>query len=218
MQGNFNTVDAAIADIRDGGLVIILDAADREAEGDFIGAAACATPEVINFMVTHARGAFIAVFMPAGRCATLGIDPMVMSSENNSINRTQFRVAVDAASARSGSSAGERADAVRLLADPAAVPSDLVKPGHVVPIESHEGGLFARQGHTEAGVELVRLAGFDPAAAVDLEILDEDGSMAGHDRLFELAHRFDLKILHVQDVIRYIAENAKPPAANRRPA
>ena len=202
MKYQFNSIEEAVADIRKGKLVIVMDSKDREYEGDFIGAAAKVTPESINFLVTHARGAYIAIFMPAGRCDQLQIPPMVAA--NTSFNRTKFRIAVDAKTNVSGSSAFDRAETVKLLADPKAKPEDFVRPGHVVPIEANPQGLAGRKGHTEAGMELVKLAGFEPAVAVDLEILDDDGRMAHEDKLFKLAAEFDLKIIQVDDLIQHL--------------
>lgn len=202
MSYKFDSVQDAIQDIRKGRLVIVMDSKEREYEGDFIGAASLVTPETINFMLTEARGAYIAIFMPAGRCDALAIPPM--SVNNESFNTTKFRVSVDAKSNVSGSSAFDRAETVRLLGDPKARPQDFVRPGHVVPIEAHPQGLMGRKGHTESGVELVRLAGIEPAVAVDLEILDVDGRMAHEERLFALAKKFSLKIISLDDIIEFV--------------
>ncbi|MCG3175916.1 MAG: Riboflavin biosynthesis protein RibBA [Candidatus Omnitrophica bacterium] len=205
----FDPIEDAIKEVRKGKLVIIMDSKEREYEGDFVGAASKMTPETINFMLTHARGAYIAIFMPAGRCDKLDIPPMGV--RNESFNHTKFRVSVDGKDNVSGSSAYDRAQTVNLLGDPAAKPSDFVRPGHVVPIEANPKGLLGRKGHTESGVELMRLAGIDPPVAVDLEILDEDGTMAHEDRLFALAKKFKLKIISVDDLVEYVTR--KPAAA-----
>jgi 3,4-dihydroxy 2-butanone 4-phosphate synthase/GTP cyclohydrolase II len=199
----FDDVPAALEEIRKGRLVIVLDSKEREYEGDFIGAAAQVTPKTVNFLVTHARGAYVAVFMPAGRCDALGIPPVGVP--NTSFNATKFRVSVDARSNVSGSSAFDRAETVRLLGDPKARPADFVKPGHIVPIEAHPQGFQARRGHTEAGVELMRLAGIDPPVAVDLEILDDDGRMAREEKLFQLAREFKIRVIRMQDLVAYAA-------------
>jgi len=162
---------------------------------------------MINFMVTHARGAFIATFMPNGWSAQLGIGPMGM--ENDSFNGTQFKVAVDARAGGSGSSARDRALTVNLLGRRSTRPADFVRPGHVVPIEAHPEGLAARRGHTEAGVALMALAGFDPPVAVDLEILDDQGEMAKEPVLFALARRFDLRIITVQSLVEYVQQSTE---------
>ena len=202
MKFKFDSIESAIEDIKKGKLIIVMDNKDREYEGDFIGAASKTTAETINFLTTYGRGAFVAVFMPAGRSDQLEIPPM--GADNDSFNSTKFRVAVDAKTGSSGSSAFDRAETVRLLADPNAKASAFVRPGHVVPIEARPGGLAERDGHTEAGVELVKLAGIYPPVAVDLEILDDDGQMAHEKKLFELAKRFDLKIIAIGDLCNYI--------------
>ena len=207
MKHQFNSIEEAIADVKKGKLVIIMDSKEREYEGDFVGAGCHVTPETINFMVTHARGAYIAIFMPAGRCDKLQIPPMAV--ENHSFNQTKFRISVDGVKNISGSSAFDRAQTVNLLANPKATPSSFVRPGHVVPIEANPKGLLGRKGHTEAGVELVRLAGIEPAVAVDLEILDDDGQMAHEEKLFDLAHRFNLKIVTVDDLVDYVTAHQK---------
>lgn len=202
MNDTFDSIEAALADLRAGKLVVVLDDQDREYEGDLIGVAALMTPQSINFMVTHARGAFVAVFTPSGWCDQLGIGPMGL--ENDSFNQTQFRVAVDAGTGGSGSSAADRALTVNLLGQASTQAKDFVRPGHVVPIEAHPGGLAARRGHTEAGVALMKLAGFTPPVAVDLEILSENGDMAHELELFALAKRFDLKIITVDSVVEHL--------------
>lgn len=203
MAYQFDSVEEAIEEIKKGRLVVIMDSKDREYEGDFVGAARLATPETINFMTTYARGAFIAVFMPSGRCDQLEIPPMG-TTRNESFNATNFRVAVDLRKGTSGSSAFERAKTVNLLGDSKSRASDFVRPGHVIPIEANAKGLRGRKGHTEAGVELVRLAGIEPSAAVDLEILDDNGQMAKEKKLFELARQFNLKIITVDQVLKFL--------------
>ena len=203
----FDSIEAAIADLKAGRLIVLLDDEDRECEGDLIGAAALVTPDTINFMVTQGRGAFIATFMPHGRCDVLGIGPM--GQTNNSFNQTQFRVAVDARDGGSGSSARDRALTVNLLGRPDTVAADFVQPGHVVPIEAHPQGLAARRGHTEAGVALMQLAGFHPPVAVDLEILDEDGEMAKKPALVAFARRFGLKIITVESLVQHLKREGK---------
>ncbi len=200
MTYTFDSIDTALADLRAGKLVIVLDDHDREYEGDLIGAASLMTPQTINFMVTHGRGAFVAVFTPFGWCDQLGIEPM--GAQNDSFNQTQFRVAVDACTGGSGSSAADRALTVNLLGQASTRAEDFVRPGHVVPIEAHPGGLAVRRGHTEAGVALMALAGFTPPVAVDLEILDEAGDMAREVALFALARRFELKVITVDSIVQ----------------
>ena len=203
MKYKFDSVKDSITDIRKGKLVIVMDSKEREYEGDFIGAATLVKPETINFLVTHARGAFIAVFMPYDRCNQLNIPPM--GTSNDSFNQTKFRLAVDTRTGTSGSSAIDRAKTVNQLANPQAKAEDFVRPGHVVPIEANPRGLLGRKGHTEAGVELVRLAGIQPNVAVDLEILDDDGSMAHEKKLFELSKKFNLRIITVDQLFDYVS-------------
>lgn len=197
-------VEDVLEDIKKGKLVVVMDDAKRENEGDFIGAGALVKPETINFMVTHARGAFIAVFCECGRCEELGILPQRTMQENTEKNRTRMMVSVDAAKGGSGSSAQDRALTVNILSKPDAKPDDLRKPGHVIPIEAVGGGLMERPGHTESGVDLVKLAGFKPAVAVDLEILSKDGSMAGREEIVSIAKEFDIKITSIEDIKAYI--------------
>lgn len=204
-RNGLHSIESAVDALSKGRLIILLDDQDRENEGDLIGAAALATPEMINFMVTHARGAFIAAFMPHGLSDKLGIPGMDIA--NDSFNNTQFRVSVDARTCSSGSSAGDRAEVVRLLGNASSQPGDFVKPGHVVPIEAHPQGLSARRGHTESGVALMELAGFNPPVAVDLEILDSKGDMAQQPELHELAREFDLPIITVNDLAHYLELN-----------
>jgi 3,4-dihydroxy 2-butanone 4-phosphate synthase/GTP cyclohydrolase II len=204
MEKKLDSIEDVIQDIKKGKLVIVMDSKKRENEGDFIGAAKMVTPSMINFMLSYARGAFIAVFMQPGICDSLEIPPML--EKNDSFNVTNFRVSVDAKTGKSGSSAFDRAKTVTLLADPLAKPEDFVRPGHVIPIEAHSQGLLKRQGHTEAGVALVQLAGFNPAVAVDLEILDDDGTMAKEEKLFSLASRMKMKITNIESILDFLKQ------------
>lgn len=213
MAFSFDSIDTALQDLRAGKLVIVLDDPDRECEGDLIGAASLMTPQTLNFMVTHGRGAFVAVFTPHGWCDQLQIGPM--GASNDSFNQTQFRVAVDARAGGSGSSAMDRALTGNLLGRASSRAADFVRPGHVVPIEAHAGGLAARRGHTEAGVALMTLAGFSPPVAVDLEVLDEDGAMAQESALFALARRFDLKVITLDSIAAHALQ--RPVDARLRP-
>ncbi len=199
MEKKLDSIEDVIQDIKNGKLVIVMDSKERENEGDFIGAASMVTPSLINFMLSYARGAFIAVFMPHGRSDNLKIPPMI--EKNDSFNVTNFRISVDAKIGKSGSSALDRANTVTLLADPLAKPEDFVRPGHVIPIEAHSKGLLKRQGHTEAGVAIVQLAGLDPPVAVDLEILDTDGTMANEEKLFSLAREMGMKIIDIESIL-----------------
>lgn len=206
---HFDRVQDAIEEIREGKLVIVVDDIKRENEGDFIGAAARVTPETINFMVTYARGAFIAAFCEYGRCEEMGILPQRTMVENTEANRTQMMVSVDAAKSGSGSSAYDRALTMQILGDKNAEPGHLRKPGHVIPIQACPGGLMERSGHTEAGMELVKLAGFRPAVAVDLEILNENGHMASREELLALAKKFSLKIISIDQIKDYLKRSIK---------
>ena len=200
----FHSVKEAIEDIESNKIVIVVDSIKRENEGDFICAAANVTPQMINFMVTHARGAFIAAFCERGRCEELGIPPQRTSGENTEANKTRMMVSVDAAAGGSGSSAGDRSMTMNILARNGAVSNELRKPGHVIPIEAVSGGILERQGHTEAGVELVKLSGISPAVAVDLEILDTDGNMASREYLFQMAKEHGLKIINIDQIISFV--------------
>jgi 3,4-dihydroxy 2-butanone 4-phosphate synthase/GTP cyclohydrolase II len=196
----FDRVEDAIEELKKGKLVIIVDDIKRENEGDFVGAGIKTTPETINFMIKNARGAFIAAFCEYGRCEELGILPQRTMVENTETNRTQMMVSVDAKKASSGSSAYDRALTINILSHPDAEPDDLRKPGHVIPIQASPEGLKEREGHTEAGVELVKLAGFRPAVAVDLEILNDQGKMASRQELFYLAKKFNLRIVSIEQI------------------
>lgn len=203
----FDKVEDVLDDIKKGKLVMVLDDVKRENECDFIGAGALATKENVNFMITHARGAFIAAFCECGRCEELGILPQRTMKENTEKNRTRMMVSVDASKGGSGSSADDRALTMRVLADPIAKENDLRKPGHVIPIEAVAGGVLERPGHTEAGVDLVKLAGFRPAVAVDLEILNKDGGMAKREYIFEMAKHFKIKITSIDGIKDFIRKN-----------
>ncbi len=205
----FHSVKEAIEDIESNKIVIVVDSIKRENEGDFICAAANVTPQMINFMVTHARGAFIAAFCERGRCEELGIPPQRTSGENTEANKTRMMVSVDAAAGGSGSSAGDRSMTMNILARNGAVSNELRKPGHVIPIEAVSGGILERQGHTEAGVELVKLSGISPAVAVDLEILDTDGNMASREYLFQMAREHGLKIINIDQIISFVKKKTE---------
>ncbi len=197
----YNKIKETIEDFKKGKFVIVIDSKKREGEGDFIAAASKINPKKINFLLENARGAFIAVFTPSGLCKKLQIPNML--SLNNSFNKTNFRVSVDSIEGSSGSSAYDRAKTVKLFGSTKARPKDFVKPGHVIPIESNPGGILKRKGHTEAGVLLAKLAGFNPPVAVDLEILDKTGKMAKEKYLFHLAKRFNLKIISINSLIEF---------------
>ena len=196
----FDSISDAIEDIRAGKLVIVVDDEDRENEGDFVAAAETVTAEVINFMSKHGRG-LICAPLTWDRAAELKLD--MMSSSNTALHETAFTVSVDYNQGTStGISAADRAATVRALADPDTDVADLARPGHIFPLRAQRGGVLRRAGHTEATVDLARLAGLRPAGVL-VEILNEDGSMARVPQLFETARRFDMRIITIKDLIEY---------------
>lgn len=196
----FDSIEAALEDIRNGRLVIVVDDEDRENEGDFVGAAELVTPESVNFMATHGRG-LICVPVTRERSVALGLDMMV--DANSALYDTAFTVSVDyAKGTTTGISAQDRAKTIRGLADPSAKPSDFGRPGHVFPLRAQPGGVLRRAGHTEAAVDLSRLAGLQPAGVL-VEIMNEDGTMARVPDLIPVAERFGMKIITIQDLIAY---------------
>jgi len=196
----FDVIESAIKEIRDGRMVIVVDDEDRENEGDLTMAAERITPEAINFMSREGRG-LICVSLPGGRLDELHIPLMV--SENTSLYDTAFCVSVEARRGiTSGVSAQDRATTIRALVDPKTRPEDLTVPGHIFPLRAREGGVLARAGQTEAALDLSRLAGLYPAGVI-CEIMNEDGSMARVPQLFEFAGRHGLRVITVQDLIRF---------------
>ena len=196
-------IEDAIRDIREGKLVIVVDDEDRENEGDFIGAAAAATPEVINFMAKHGRG-LICATLPEERCDELGLELMV--NNNTALHETAFTVSVDLLGhgCTTGISAQDRAKTIQALIDPNTKPGDLGRPGHIFPLRSKNGGVLRRAGHTEAAVDLARLAGFPaPYGGVLVEIMNEDGTMARLPQLLEVAKKFDFRIISIKDLIEF---------------
>jgi 3,4-dihydroxy 2-butanone 4-phosphate synthase/GTP cyclohydrolase II len=194
-------IEDAIDDIRQGKVVIVVDDEDRENEGDFVTAARNATPEVINFMATHGRG-LICAPLTEQRCAELGLDLMVR--DNTALHETPFTVSVDVKGrgTTTGISAWDRSQTMLALIDPATRPEDLARPGHIFPLKAKQGGVLRRTGHTEAAVDLARLAGFEPAGCI-VEILNEDGSMARLPQLRGIADRFGLKLVSIEDLVAY---------------
>ncbi len=200
-----NAIEEAIADIRQGKVIIVVDDENRENEGDFIAAAEMATPDMINFMATHGRG-LICAPLTEDRCDELDLTMMV---ENNTVlHHTQFTVSVDLLGhgCTTGISAHDRAKTVQALADETTKPQDLGRPGHIFPLKAKEGGVLRRTGHTEAAIDFARLAGLKPAGLL-VEILNEDGSMARLPELMEVAKKFDLKIVSIEDLIAYRMEH-----------
>ena len=195
----FSTIDEAIEAIRAGEVVIVVDDEDRENEGDFVCAAEKATPEIVNFMITHGRGQLCMPLLP-DVCERLKLHPIVEA--NTAPLGTAFTVPIDHRSARTGITAQERAATVLAIIDPASKPTDFVRPGHVCGLVAKEGGVLRRAGHTEATVDLARAAGLFPAGVL-CEILDECGDRANRDCLFGLAERFGLKMITIEDLIRF---------------
>ncbi len=197
----FSTIEEAIEDIRQGKLVIVVDDEDRENEGDFIGAARCVTPEMINFMSKHGRGLICAPLIEE-RCDELKLDLMV--NDNTALHATPFTVSIDLLGhgCTTGISAHDRAKTIQALIDPNTKPEELGKPGHIFPLRAKSGGVLRRAGHTEATIDLARLAGYEPAGVL-VEIMNEDGSMARVPDLIEIAKKFDLKFITIKDLIAY---------------
>ena len=205
MKFELNTIEEAIEDIKNGKVVIVVDDEDRENEGDFLTAARNITPEIINFMVTHGRGLVCAPLVE-DRCDELGLDLMVQS--NSAAYETPFTVSVDLIGhgCTTGISASDRAKTIKALIDPDIKPEELGKPGHIFPLRARKGGVLRRAGHTEAAIDLSRMAGFEPAGVI-VEILNEDGTMARLPELIEIAKRFDMKIVSIEDLIKYRIKN-----------
>ena len=196
-----HTIKEAIADIKKGKLIIVVDDEDRENEGDFIAAAEAVTPEMINFMSTHGRG-LICAPLTEDRCEELNLDMMVKN--NTVLHHTQFTVSVDLIGngCTTGISVHDRAKTIKSLVDEDTKPHDLGRPGHIFPLQAKNGGVLRRTGHTEAAIDLARLAGFKPAGIL-VEILNEDGSMARLPELLKVAEKFDLKIISIEDLVAY---------------
>lgn len=196
-----DSISAAIEDIRNGKMVIVVDDEDRENEGDFILAARFATPEAINFMSKEGRG-LICVALTEERCKELDLTPMV--SSNTSLHETAFTVSIDliGQGTTTGISAYDRSKTIQALVQPETKASDLGRPGHIFPLRAKSGGVLRRSGHTEATVDLARLAGLEPAGVL-VEVMNEDGSMARLPQLLEIAKKFDLKIISIKDLIDY---------------
>jgi len=198
---SFNTIEEAIEDIKSGKVVIVIDDENRENEGDFVAAAEMATAEMINFMATHGRG-LICTPLLESRCQELGLELMI--GKNTAAYETPFTISVDLIGhgCTTGISASDRAKTVKALVDPNTNPVVLGKPGHIFPLKAREGGVLRRAGHTEAAVDLARLAGLEPAGVI-VEILNEDGSMARTPELHKIAKRFNLKFITIKDLIEY---------------
>jgi len=204
MKIKLNTIEEAIEDIRKGKLLIVVDDEDRENEGDFICSAELITPEIVNFMARHGRG-LICAALPEERCDELELDMMV--GVNTSLHETQFTVSVDllGSETTTGVSAKDRALTIKALVDPATKPSDLGRPGHIFPLKARTKGVLRRAGHTEAVVDLTRLAGLHPGGAL-VEIMNDDGTMARLPDLEKLRQKFGIRIIAIRDLITFTLE------------
>ncbi|WP_162789352.1 3,4-dihydroxy-2-butanone-4-phosphate synthase [Flavobacterium fluviale] len=196
-----NTIEEAIEDIRQGKVIIVVDDEDRENEGDFLAAAEKITPEMINFMATHGRG-LICTPLTESRCKELDLRAMV--TNNTDHMETAFTVSVDLKGngVTTGISAADRSKTVEALVDPNTKPHDLARPGHIFPLIAKQGGVLRRTGHTEAAIDFARLAGFKPAGVI-CEILNEDGTMSRLPELINVAKKFDLKLVSIEDLVAY---------------
>src|ERR1700704_4359028 len=200
MKKWLNSIESVIADLQSGKMVIVVDDADRENEGDLIMSAQFVTAATVNFMAKHGRG-LICVPTTSERLQQLGIERMVQ--QNRETFKTDFQISVDAARAiTTGISAADRAQTIKIMADPTAVPEDLVQPGHVFPLRARSGGVLHRAGHTEAAVDLANLAGCRPIGIL-CEILNDDGTMARLPELLRFAKKHRLKICTIADLIQF---------------
>lgn len=204
MSKKFSSIQAAVDAIRRGEVVIVLDAEDRENEGDYICAAELVTPETVNFML-RGRGQLCCPILPS-TCERLELRPIV--ENNNAPLRTAFMTPVDFAGSKTGITAAERAETIRRLANPATTPDDFVRPGHVYPLLAMEGGVLRRAGHTEAAVDLPRMAGLKPAGVLT-EILDDSGDRATRDELMRIAEQYNLEIISIEELIAHRRVNEK---------
>lgn len=204
MEIKLNTIEEAIEALKKGEIIIVVDDEDRENEGDFVAAARHATPEVVNFMVTHGRG-LVCTPLTEERCIELDLGLMV--GQNTAVYETNFTVSIDLKGfgTTTGISASDRSKTIKALIDPEIKPEDFGRPGHIFPLIAKKGGVLRRAGHTEASVDLARLAGLEPAAVL-VEILKEDGEMARLPDLMEVAHKLNLKIVSIEDLIEYRLE------------
>jgi 3,4-dihydroxy 2-butanone 4-phosphate synthase/GTP cyclohydrolase II len=199
VAGKFSTIEAAIDAIGRGEVVIVVDAEDRENEGDFICAAEKVTPEIVNFMITNGRGQLCMPILPEVS-ERLKLAPMVEA--NTSFLGTSYTVPVDHKSSKTGITAQERAQTIAAIIDPASKPSDFVRPGHLFPLVAKEGGVLRRAGHTEATVDLARMAGLAPGGVL-CEVLGPNGDRATRSLLFDLARQYQLEIISIEELIRY---------------
>ncbi len=203
--GKFNTVEEAVEDIKNGGMIIVVDDENRENEGDLIAAAQMATPEIINFMVTYARGL---VCMPMGQELLDRLEINQMVEKNTDNHETAFAVSIDYKDTTTGISAFERSKTVMMAVDENTNGSDFRRPGHVFPLAAKKGGVLERTGHTEAAVDIVKLAGLKPAGVI-CEIMNDDGTMARVPQLLEFSQKHGIKIITIEDLIAYRRKNEK---------
>ena len=201
MTSQLDSISSAIEDIRLGKVVIVVDGEDRENEGDFICAAQCVTPEIINFMATHGRGLICA---PLNEKRVEELKLQMMVKDNTALHETAFTVSIDLIGhgCTTGISAQDRSTGIRSLVDPDIKAEDYARPGHIFPLKAKTGGVLRRSGHTEAAIDLARMAGFYPAGVL-VEILNQDGTMARLPQLIEIAKKHDLKIISIQDLIAF---------------
>ncbi|MDD2344531.1 MAG: bifunctional 3,4-dihydroxy-2-butanone-4-phosphate synthase/GTP cyclohydrolase II [Bacteroidales bacterium] len=201
MKARINTIEEAIEDIRQGKIIIVVDDEDRENEGDFVTASELITTEKVNFMVTHGRG-LVCTSISGERLNELQIPMMVL--DNTSTHETQFTVSVDLLGngCTTGISAFDRAMTIKALVDKDTKPSDLGRPGHIFPLRSVSGGVLRRAGHTEASLDIAKMAGFYPSGVI-VEVMNEDGSMARLPDLMQIAEKFDMKVITIKDLIKY---------------
>lgn len=199
MSNRFSTIEEAVGAIRDGRVIIVVDAEDRENEGDFICAAERVTPEIVNFMITHGRGQLCMPILPE---TSQRLELPLMVGQNTAPLGTNYTVTIDHRSIRTGITAAERATTMRALCDAASKPTDFVRPGHVQPLVAKEGGVLRRAGHTEAAVDLARMAGLTPAGVL-CEILDEAGDRANREGLHALARQYGLPIISIEELIAH---------------
>jgi 3,4-dihydroxy 2-butanone 4-phosphate synthase/GTP cyclohydrolase II len=198
---NLNTIEEAIADIKAGKVIIVVDDEDRENEGDFICAAECVTPEIINFMATHGRG-LICTPVDEHRADELDLPMMVRS--NTALHETAFTVSIDliGQGCTTGISAYDRSTGIKAIVNPETKSTDFARPGHIFPLRAKSGGVLRRTGHTEAAIDLAKISGFYPAGVL-VEILNEDGTMARLPELMDIAKKFDLKLISIKDLVAY---------------
>lgn len=211
---NLNTIPEAIDDIKRGKVIVVVDDEDRENEGDFICAAECITPEIVNFMSTHGRGL---ICTPIEESLADRLNLNLMVSQNTALHETAFTVSIDliGSGCTTGISAYDRSTCIKALVDPNITAADFARPGHIFPLRAKSGGVLRRTGHTEAAIDLAKMAGFAPVGVL-IEILNEDGSMARLPQLVEIAKKFDLKIISIDDLIAYRMKHERIVDVDRR--